>query len=410
MPIESLQELTSVLRRNKLRTLLTSLSVAWGMFMLALLLGAGRGLENGANWEFREFAVNSLWLFTGKTSVPYAGRGPGRQIYFENDDYDAIGRQVPGIEHRSGRFYLWGEFFVSYGAKHAAFDIRGVHPGCRYFEKTEILRGRYVNERDLWEKRKVAVIGSKVRESLFGEEDPIGKYIQIRGLSYLVVGEFQDAGGEAELRRIFVPITTAQLVYNQPRTIHQLMVTLTTNDVAQSQKTSERMRLLLDERHDVSPKDQRAIRVLNNLEQFAKVTSVFVWIRMFVWIVGIGTLLSGIVGVSNILLISVAERTKEIGIRKALGATPFSIVGMIVFEAMLITATSGYAGLVAGVACVEFVARTAKNVPFMRNPDVDLKVTLIAGALLVLAGCLAGLFPALRAARVDPIHALRQGD
>jgi putative ABC transport system permease protein len=408
--LESLQEIWAVLRQNRLRTFLTALSVAWGMFMLALLLGAGRGLENGVVWEFRDDAINSISVGSGKTSLPFAGRGPGRAIYFDNDDYDAIARAVPNIEHQTGRFYLWGEFFVSYGKKHAAFDIRGTHPGHRFLEKTEMIRGRFLNDVDIRERRKVAVIGEKVRLSLFEDQNPIGKYIQIRGLSYLVVGEFDDVGGEAELRKIYVPISTAQLIYNQPRTVHQLMFTIGTEDVARSLKIAEVAHQLLASRHGVALEDRRAIRVTNNLEQFKKTTQVFSWIRVFVWIVGIGTLVAGIVGVGNIMLISVAERTKEIGIRKAIGATPFSIVGMVVFEAMLITAISGYAGLVGGVFTVELIARVSEGAAFFRQPSVDLTVALAAAGLLVVAGGLAGLFPALRAARVDPIVALREGE
>lgn len=408
--MEALSEILGVLSQNKLRTLLTALSVAWGMFMLAVLLGAGRGLQNGVEWEFRDDAINAIWINSGKTSLPFAGRGPGRAIYFTNGDYDAIARQVPGVEHETGRYYLWGEFFVSYGNKHAAFDIRGAHPQHRFLEKTEMLRGRFLNEQDIRERRKVAVIGARVRDSLFGVEEPLGKYVQIRGLSYLVVGVFDDVGGEAELRKIYVPISTAQLVYNQPNIIHQLMFTLKSDDLLESQRSSDVARQLLAARHGVSPDDRRAIRIQNSLEQFKKTTQVFSWIRVFVWIVGFGTLVAGVVGVSNIMLISVAERTKEIGIRKALGATPLSIVSMVVIESMLITACSGYTGLVAGVGVIELVARNSNGVTFFRQPSVDLKVCLFAGAVLVLAGAMAGLFPALRAARVDPIVALREGD
>lgn len=410
MLFESLDEILSVLLRNKLRTTLTALSVAWGMFMLAVLLGAGRGLENGVNWEFRDDATNSIWVSSGKTSVPFAGRGPGRAVRFDNDDYDLLARAVPKLDKLTGRFYLWGEFFVSYGGKHAAFDIRGTHPGHRYLEKTEMLRGRFLNDEDVKERRKVAVIGKLVRESLFGDDDPLGKIIQIRGLSYQVVGEFEDVGGEAELRKIYIPISSAQLIYNQPRTIHQLMFTVATSDVDESHRIAEVAHELLAAKHDVSLEDRRAIRVDNNLERFVKMTRVFGWINVFVWIVGIGTLLAGIVGVSNIMLISVAERTKELGIRKALGATPFAIVSMVVVESMLVTAAAGYAGLVAGVGLIELVANKVGNAPFWREPQVDVRVVSVAAVILTISGALAGLFPALRAARVDPVVALRAGD
>ena len=408
--VESFAEILGVLSSNKLRTLLTALSVAWGMFMLAVLLGAGRGLENGAEWEFRNDAVASIWIHSGHTSVPYAGRGPGRQVRFTDDDYEALGREVPGVEHRSGRFYLWGEFQVRYGPKHAAFDIRGVHPGHRFLEKTDLVRGRFLNDRDLLERRKVAVIGTEVRRALFEDTDPLGKTIEIRGLHYLVVGEFEDVGGEAELRKIYIPISTAQLVYHDPRRIHSLMFTLTSDDLDQSRRTEQVAQALLTQRHDVSPDDRRAIRLYNNLERFRKFTDIFVWLRAFMWIVGIGTLLAGVVGVSNIMLISVAERTKEIGIRRAVGATPMSVVTMILIESVVITAVSGYAGLVGGVAAVELAASVIHDAPFLRAPSVDLRVALTAAALLVVAGALAGLFPALRAARIDPASALREGD
>jgi putative ABC transport system permease protein len=407
---EAIREIVSVLGKSKLRTTLTALSVAWGMFMLALLLGAGRGLENGATWEFRDDAVQSLWIHASQTSLPYAGRRPGRDIRLNEDDYSALDRNVPGLEHKSGRFYLWGEFFVSYGSKRASFDVRGVHPGHRFIEKTVMVRGRYLNDTDLRERRKVAVIGSQVRRTLMGEEDPIGKRILIRGLQYQIVGESEDAGSEAELRRIFIPATVAQAVYNNPGRLHNLAFTLKSGDLEQSRQIQQRTLSLFQRRHQVHPDDRRAIRVQNNLEEFRAVTEVFTWIRGFIWVVGIGTLLAAAIGVGNILLISVAERTKEIGIRKALGATSRSIVTLIVAEGIAITTLSGYTGIVLGVGLVELAAKSLKDVPFMREPSVDLRVAFLAAAALVVAGALASLLPALRAVRVDPIVALREGD
>ncbi|HEV8244298.1 MAG TPA: ABC transporter permease, partial [Polyangiaceae bacterium] len=347
------------------------------------------------------------WLYAGKTSKPFLGRAQGRDVRFMNDDYDALSRDLPAIDHITGRFYLWGEFTVRYRDKSSAFDIRGTHPDHRFLEKTIMVRGRFLDDQDLRERRKVAVIGEKVQEMLFGDEDPIGKFIQIRGLSCLVIGVFQDVGGEGEVRKLYVPITTAQLVYNQPGRIHQLMFTVGNASVERSQEIGEQARALLAKRQGVSLDDKRAIRIQNNLEHFAKLTAVFDWIGAFVWFVGAGTLLAGMVGVGNIMLISVTERTKEIGIRKALGATPNSRVRMVLAEALLITAVSGYTGLVAGVGIIELVARKAPEAPFFRNPEVDLRVMLIATAMVVLAGRLAGWVPARRAARVNPIEALR---
>ena len=405
--MEFLDELWSTLRRNKLRTLLTGLSVAWGTFMLVLLLGAGRGLENGVAWEFRDDAVNSIWLFTGRTSIPFAGRGPGREVRFDNEDFDALSREIPAIEHLTGRFWLYGEFSVRYRDRHAAFDILGAHPDQRFLEKTLMTSGRYLNDRDIAERRKVAVIGDLVRSALFREEDPIGKYVEIRGLAYRVIGVFKDVGGEAELRKVYVPITTAQLVYNQPGRIHAMAFTVGNADFAQSQSVEKDARRLLSERLDISPNDLLALRTRNDLERFTKLTAVFTWINGFVWFVGIGTMFAGMISVSNIMLISVAERTREIGIRKAIGATPGSLVRMVLFEAILITAVSGYSGLVAGVGLVELIAPRTRETPFLRNPEVDIRMALIATALIVAAGALAGFVPARRAARVNPIVALR---
>jgi putative ABC transport system permease protein len=404
---DALQEIYATLRRNKLRTSLTALSVAWGMLMLVVLLGAGRGLENGAAYEFRDDAVNSLWLYTGKTTLPYAGRGPGREVKLTNDDYEAIALRVPGVEHITGRFYLWGEFMVNYGTKHSAFDIRGTHPGHQYLEKTIISEGRFLDDPDITERRKVCVIGSAVASFFFGKRSAIGEYLTIRGVSYKVVGVFEDVGGEAELKKIYVPITTAQLVYNSPGRIHQIMFTIGDANLAQSQRIAENLQRFIGERHGISPADRPALHVQNNLEQFERINSVFVWIKVFVWIVGIGTLLAGIVGVSNIMLISVKERTREIGIRKALGATPWSIVSLVVGEAVIVTGVAGYCGLVLGIFVVELAARYLKDVPFLRRPDVDLSLALTATAILVSCGALAGFFPARQAASVNPIEALR---
>jgi putative ABC transport system permease protein len=404
---DALQEIFATLQRNKLRTALTALSVAWGMLMLVVLLGAGRGLQNGAAYEFRDDAVNSLWLYAGKTTLPYAGRGPGRDVKLMNDDYDVIQRTVPGVEHISARFYLYGEFIVSYGAKHSAFDIRGTHPGHQYLEKTIITEGRFLNDADLSERRKVCVIGTKVVDFLFGKANPIGEYLKIRGLSYKVVGVFEDVGGEAELKKIYVPVTTAQLVYNQPGRVHQIMFTIGSASLEQSKSIAGTLERLIARRHGVSPDDRRALHVQNNVEEFERVNSVFVWIQVFVWIVGIGTLLAGMVGVSNIMLISVKERTREIGVRKALGATPWSIIGQITGEAIIVTSIAGYCGLLLGIGAVELGARYLKDVPYMRQPDVDLRVALIATALLVGCGALAGFFPARHAANISPIEALR---
>jgi putative ABC transport system permease protein len=322
--VETLREILSVLAQNKLRTLLAGLSVAWGMFMLALLLGAGRGLENGVNWEFRDDAVNAIWINSGKTSLPFAGRGTGRAVRFDNDDYDALPRVVPGIEHRTGRFYLWGEFFVSYKSRHAAFDIRGTHPGHRFLEKTEMIGGRFLNETDIAQRRKVCVIGSKVRESLFGEQDPLGEYIQIRGVAYRVVGVFDDVGGENELRKIYVPITTAQLIYNNPR-INPSADVHPDHVGPRAEQARRRDRARSGGRRAPglarrSPRDPRR-------EQPGEIPEDDRGLRLdqgsFVWIVGIGTLIAGIVrDRQHHADLPWPSGPRSFGVRKSLGAQP----------------------------------------------------------------------------------------
>jgi putative ABC transport system permease protein len=294
------------------------------------------------------------------------------------------------------------------GNQGGTFDVRGCHPGHQYLERTLITAGRFLNDLDVSERRKVAVIGKAVREILFGSEDPLGQMINVRGVNYEVIGVFDDLGGEGELRHIYVPISTAQLVYHGADNLHQMLFTTGAASVAESQEMVKQARELLAKRHHFNPGDRRAVQISNSLVRFQKLMDVFDWIRTFVWIVGSGTLFAGIVGVSNIMIISVQERTLEIGIRKALGATPGSIVAMILSEALLLTSLAGYVGLVTGVGLVELARRHLPDNEYVRNPTVDVRVAIGATLLLVVAGALAGLLPALAAARVRPVVAMRE--
>ncbi len=408
LTIDGFQETLDVLRRNKLRSFLTALSVAWGIFMLVILLAAGHGLQHGVERDFRDDATNSIWISAGKTSLPYRGHAPGRSVQFKNADIDAIVKQVPGVEHITGRFYLWGDFSVSYGVKHAHFDIRGCHPGHLYIERTILLKGRFINEFDVRQRRKVAVVGPEVQSALFGARDPLGKYITIRGVKYKVIGLYRDEGNQNELRKIYIPITTAQLVYSAPEQVHHIMYTVGSATLEQSKRMAERTRELLARRHHFSPEDKRAVRINNNLVQFTRVQEIFDWISVFVWVVGVGTIFAAVVGVSNIMLISVKERTVEFGVRKAIGATPASIVTMVLQEALLVTSLAGYSGLISGALLVELVRRYLPDNEYFRNPEVDFRAAIVAVLILVVAGLLAGLIPALRAARISPVVAMRE--
>jgi putative ABC transport system permease protein len=406
--MDTWQEVFEVLRRNKLRAGLTASSVAWGIFLLILLVAAGNGLRHGVEWEFRDDATNSISVNRGKTSLPYQGHAPGRPIIFQNGDVDALLAELPSVDHMTGRFFLWGGTQVSRADRTASFDVRGCHPDHQYLEQTIISAGRFIDDLDVSERRKVAVIGMAVKAALFAEpEDPIGQMLNVRGVNYQVVGVFDDIGGEGELRRIYVPISTAQALYKGGDLVHQIWFTTGAASVAESERMVARSRQLIAERHHFDPSDRRAIHVYNNLTRFRQLMDIFDWVRTFVWMVGIGTLFAGVVGVSNIMIISVQERTLEIGIRKAIGASPASIVGMILLEALLLTSFAGYLGLVAGVGLVEAARRYLPENEYVRDPSVDVRVALLATLVLIGAGALAGLLPALAAARVRPVVAMR---
>lgn len=409
MSLDTWQEIYDVLRRHKLRAALTATSVAWGIFLLVILIAAGNGLRNAVEWSFRDDATNSVTVRRGRTASAFAGHGPGRPINFKDADLEAFRRDLDGLEHLTGRFYLPGSTIVSRGSNTAAFEVRGCHPDHKFLERTLVTAGRFINDLDVSERRKVAVIGNTVQRVLFGTDDPLGEMIKVRGVNYEVVGVFDDVGGEGELRIIYVPLSTAQLVYRGGNAVHQIMFTTGTASVSESEAMVKASRQILAARHHFDPADRRAVHVSNNLQRFSKLMSVFDWVRGFVWLVGVGTLFAGIVGVSNIMIISVQERTLEIGIRKALGATPGSIIWMILLEALALTGFAGYVGLVGGVGLVEALRRHLPENDYMRNPTVDVRVALLATVLLIGAGVLAGLLPALAAARVRPVVAMRNG-
>ncbi len=405
--IDRWREITSTLGRNKLRTTLTALSVSWGIFMLVVLHGAGSGLQNAVDYGFRDDAMNSIWMWGGTTSVPHGGHGLGRRIQLTNRDYDSIDNGIEAAEHITARYYLRNNLTVTYGGKTSSFDVRACHPGHLFLERTIIKRGRFINDRDLKHRRKIAVIGTEVARFFFADADPIGEWLAIKGIPYRVVGIFEDMGGESELEKIYIPISTAQTAYGGGERVNQLMFTIAEDQTAAFASIEAETRNMMARRHHFATDDRRALRVRNNVEQSERIRDLFAAIRWFVWIVGGFTIIAGVVGVSNIMLISVKERTKEIGIRKALGATPAEIISMLVQEAVMLTAVAGYLGLCAGVAVIETWNYFMPESEYLRNPQVDLGVAITAAAILVVAGAVAGYIPARRAARVDPVVALR---
>jgi putative ABC transport system permease protein len=404
--LDKWQEIVDTIGKNRLRTFLTGFSVAWGIFMLIVLLGSGEGLSNGIQYQFRDDAVNSIWIRPGQTSVPYKGLQPGRQVQFTNEDHAELATAVDGVEHITSRYYLRGQTTVSYKKEYGNFNVRSVHPGHRYLENTKVIEGRFLNEQDVDGYRKTAAIGKRVEDGLFKGESSIGKYLKVNGIAFKVVGVFDDDGPESESEMVYIPISTAQRTFGGANHVHQIMLTTGDADLEKTRAMASEITRRLAQRHRFSIEDRRAVFVSNINERFAEVMGLMSAIRLFVWVVGIGTILAGVVGVSNIMMIVVRERTKEIGVRKALGATPWSIVSLILQESVFITAIAGYIGLVLGVGVLELVSGKL-NADFFRNPEVHLPVAINATLLLVLAGTAAGLVPAIKAARVKPIEALR---
>jgi putative ABC transport system permease protein len=407
-PFGWLAEVLETLQRHPGRTLLTSFSVAWGVFLLVLLLGVGKGLQNAVAWQFRDDATNSLWVYRGKTSDPYEGYRAGRDIVLRNSDHDLISERIQGVEHISSRFAP-ASAEVVYAGQVGPYEVRAVHPAHRFLERTTVSEGRFIDERDLAERRKVVVIGQEVVKELYKGADPLGTWLSVGGLSFLVVGVFRDEGGADEEQMVYLPITTAQALFRGGDTVRQIMFTVGEADAAESERMEREVRSLLGARHHFLPSDRSAVRVRNNVVSFERYTSIFSMLQSFLWLAGVGTVLAGVVGVGNIMLVSVAERTREIGIRKALGATPSDLVATIVGEAVLLTSVAGYGGLVAGVGVIELIRRFAPENEHIRDPEVDLLVVGSAVVLLVVAGAAAGFLPARRAARINPVEAMREG-
>ncbi len=404
--IDKWQEIFSTIRKNKLRTILTGFSVAWGIFMLIILLGSGYGLENGVKREFTGDAVNYLSINAGITSMPYKGLSPGRRLRFTNEEKKELG-SLEGVDKSSGRSAVWANNTLSYKNEYGNFDIFAVSPDYKYVESLIILNGRYLNKIDEDDYRKVVVLGRLVDEALFKGEDPLGKYIKVSGVPFKVIGTFDDPGGDRDLTRIYIPLSTAQRVFNMGNYVGSILLNLGDADVEESLEMIEVIKQDLSEKMKFDPTDPRAIFVYNSIEQYRTLMNLFSNIRLFIWIIGIGTIIAGIVGVSNIMMIVVKERTKEIGIRKSMGATPWSIISLILQESILITGFAGYIGLVMGVGLLELLSNVLPATDYFANPEVNIQVAVYATLLLVISGALAGFVPARKAASVKPVVALR---
>lgn len=417
--LDKWQEIFSALKKNKLRTFLTAFGVFWGILMLVIMLGSGNGLQNAVFYGMKDFATNSVFMWTQRTTVPYKGLPRGRYFNFRNSDIQGLKDHIPEIEIIAPRIQAGsgpaGSDNVVRNLNSGNFTVNGDFPEWNLIDPVEIVKGRFLNHMDVMEYRKVAVIGEKVYEALFEkEEEALGQYIRIRGVYFQVIGVFKPKnsnigfGGEKS-QSIFIPFSTLQRTYNYGDIVGWFALTAKPDVPASvvEQKAIEYMK----RKHSIAPEDDFAIGKVNLDAEFKKVTGLFTGIRVLIWIVGVGTLLAGMIGISNIMLIVVKERTREIGIQRALGATPFKIISQIMTESVFLTSISGYMGLVLGVFIMEMVNKAMSasegSQMVLRNPGIDFNVGLLALSILILSGLVAGLMPAKRAVSIKPIDALR---
>jgi putative ABC transport system permease protein len=415
---EKWNEILEALTANTFRTLLTAFGVFWGIFILVILLAASNGLENGVKKGFDGIATNTMFMWTQTTSKPYKGLPKTRRYDFKNSDVDALKQKFPDLLYVSPRNQL-GDFEgvsnVIRGTKTGAYTIYGDYPELIKQEQMDIVKGRFVNQQDILLRRKVTVIGQGVISELYANaEEVMGTYIKINGINFMVVGVYKSKGNnngnaESAQKNIFIPFTTFQQSFNFGDKVGWMA--LTANDDASITKLKPGILAFMRERHSINPDDERAVGNFDLFEEFQKVQDLFMVLKFIAYFVGTLVLLSGIIGISNIMLIVVKERTKEIGIRRALGATPGAIRSQILLEAIFLTIIAGMFGIAVATGLIAVLNMILSSMPsdgmMFVNPSVDLVVVFIALLILVGSGLLAGLIPAQTAINVKPIDALR---
>lgn len=411
-------EIWVTITRNKTRSLLTGFGVFWGILMLVILLGSGNGLQNGVLKNVNGFATNSAFFFSERTSEPYKGYKKGRYWQMRNRDLETIRQRVKGVRYLSPMIMQWGgQNNVVRGQKAGTYNVRGVYSEYFNIETQHILAGRLLNEIDMQEKRKVCVIGSIVREVLFSQsEDPIGEYIRVNGIYYQVVGVIKpkpraQIGGRTE-ESIMLPFNTLQQASNQGDKFWFLCATA--DDGYPCNKMVDDIKTVLKSQNEISPSDEQAVNSFTIAKQFETFEKLFLGINILVWLVGLGTLMAGIIGVSNIMMVTVRERTREIGVRRALGAKPFDIISQIMSESLLLTSLAGMLGLSLGVFLLDLVNNAMaanasdSNGTFFENPEIHIGTAVAATVVLLFSGLLAGLIPAWRAMQIKAIDAIRE--
>lgn len=400
------REIFQSINKNRTRSILSGFTVAFAIMLFTVLFGVISGLKNTFSEAFADDANNAIFIRAGRTTKAHKGLQAGRQIQFKNEDYDYLKDEFEdGIEYITARIYKGVD--ASFRNEKNNYTVRAVHPDHQYLERTIMDEGRYINQNDLKERTKVVVIGRLVEEDLFLKTTAIGKYINLSGIQYKVVGVFSDDGNDNEERIIYMPVSTAQQVYGNNDHLDQINLTYNPKmDHDQAIGFGLGIEKKLKQRFSVAKSDQRAIRVFNMATQTKGVNQMMTALGFIVIIVGFGTLIAGIVGISNIMIFVVKERTKEIGIRKALGSKPSSIVRMILLESILVTAFAGYIGLLIGTGILEWATPVLEE-NFIKNPSVSRSLVVGATFTLIIAGALAGYLPAKRASRIKPIVALR---
>lgn len=407
------QEIMISIRTNKMRTFLTGFSIAWGIFMLIVLLAAGNGLKNGMQSNFRYMSTNSISIYEGYTTMPYQGFQKNRHILFTQADVDFFEQHLPNMEHYSPIYNKW-DSGITYGKKYTSGVMTGVRPEYINIRSIELIEGRFINQTDMIEKRKVVVVHKKRIEHLMSGMPALGAYVFIDKVPFQVVGIYDESGGDRN-PSFYIPFSTSQAIFNPSGYITDISYSITGIETEEQEKAYvDQVRRLVANRMMFHPDDRNAVYIANRSADYRQTQQVFGAISLFIWIIGIGTLIAGIVGISNIMLITVKERTREFGIRKALGATPNSILGLVILESITITTMFGYMGLVVGIALTEGISvllgdggGNGDGMTMFLNPTVELGVVFAATGVLIAAGVIAGYIPARKAVKIKPIEAMQ---
>ena len=398
------------IQKNKLRTLLTGFSIAWGIFMLIVLLASGNGFKNGMLANFSFMSTNSLTIFPGRTTLAYKGMPKSRSIAFKIDDIEMLSNTMSNNATKVLPMVRVGSKNIINKSDYSNNDIRGITPEYLDFSNQYIVesKGRNINETDLKEERKVILLHEKTVEVLFRDnKNPVGKYVRVENIPFKIAGIYADFSGGEQSPRAYIPMNTAHKIFVPSGEISNISIELEgIENEEQNTQFEEQVRSRLGQKHQFDPADKSALWIWNRLSDYMQTSGIFNGINLFVWIIGIGTLIAGVVGISNIMLITVKERTHEFGVRKALGATPFSIISLVLTESVVITAAFGYIGMIAGVGLTELICYVMEmggqesssegSISIFQNPSVDLHIVFMATGILIIAGLIAGSAPATR--------------